>query len=239
MDINDAKAKVAKLLAMADPERGGSDQEVETALRHAEAIMLKHGISMADLDSKGQAYQFNWETGFYPFGRDGKPTTSNPKWFGWLAVAVANFTDTIVVQSVDTRLGYGVSFKGDQDDMVFALWLIAYLKDAIRKATRDEDLGSSHARETFRKSMALGLVTRMTKLRADRQQTFAATGTALIVVNDKIEKRNEFFGGPQYKEGRGVKLSDQGAAGKGYAAAQKVQFNRPLAGTSNTAKLRG
>lgn len=230
MDINEARAKIMKLMAMAQDKDGASAQEVETALRHAESLMRKHGIDASTLTPDQIAStKFNWESGYYAFGRDGKPTSKNPQWFGWLACAVANFTDTIVVSACDPHLGYGVSYKGDEEDVVFALWLIGYLKDAIRKATREASLSSATQRETFRKSMSLGLCNRMRDLRKERQAAFASTGTALVVVSDKLAKRDEFFGGPKYKQTKGITLRDQEAAGKGMQAAQKVQFNRPLA----------
>lgn len=232
MNRDEARAKIAKLMAMASDKGGASKQEVETALRHAEAMMRKHGIEQSEIHAAGGALTYNWEAGYYAFGRDGKPVKSNPDWFGWVAVSVANFTDTIVVQKNDPDLGYGVMFRGDEEDVVFALWLIGYLKDAIRKATKEAKLSSSSQRETFRKSMALGLCNRMRDLIKERHAAFQAattsTSNALVVVTDKLAKRDEFFGGPRYKKGKGVKMNDRETAGKGFEAAQKVQFNRPI-----------
>lgn len=236
MELNTIKAKIAKLMNMADPNRGGSAQECETALRQAESMMRKYGIDQSEIHADTGS-RYRWESGYYSFGRDGKPTQSNPKWFSWLAVAVANFTDTIVIQSRDRELGYGVTYKGHEEDVVFALWLISYLKSSIRLETRNADLGSSQARETFRKSMAMGLCTRMKALRTERDQVFKTAGTALVVVNQKLAERDSHFGGPKYVTGRAVKLHDQGAAAKGFQAAQKVQFNKPLANSYNSSQV--
>jgi hypothetical protein len=233
--MDNIKSKIAKLMNMADPERGGSAQECETALRQAEAMMRKYGIDASEIKGASQAHRYNWESGFYAFGRDGKPTQSTPKWFGWLAVSIAHFTDTIVVQDRDAVMGFGVRFKGHDDDVVFALWLVAYLKSSIRRETRLADLGSSTARETFRKSMALGLCVRMKALRAERNQVFKQAGTALVVVDQKMAERDSHFGAPRYVAGRRVTLSDQGAAAKGFQAAQKVQFNKVVSQPSHGA----
>ena len=66
-------------MAMANDKGGASQQEVETALRHAEAMMRKHGIEQAELITAGRSLAYNWETGYYAFGRDGKPTKNNPR----------------------------------------------------------------------------------------------------------------------------------------------------------------
>lgn len=237
MDKDTIKAKIAKLLNMADPERGGSAQECEIALRQAESMMQKYGISQAEIGIEAGS-RYHWESGFYAFGRDGKPTKKNPDWFNWTAVGVANFTDTIVVQSYDTELGLGVTYKGHDDDVVFALWLIAYLKNSIRLATRDAKLGNTQNRQTFRKTMALALTARMKQMRQQRDQVFKEAGTALVVVETKKQERDEFFGAPQYKSAtRSIKLHGEDAIRKAYQAAEKVQFNKPIDNSVNSRQL--
>jgi hypothetical protein len=44
-------AKVQKLLARANDERNDSDNERETAMRQANALLAKHGLSMAEMDA--------------------------------------------------------------------------------------------------------------------------------------------------------------------------------------------
>ena len=240
MDLEQAKSKIAKLMAMADTNSGATQNEMETALRQAEKMMLKFGISLLDVQqSNNKPYQFSWDTGFYPFGREGKGTQSNPVWFQWLAVSVANFTDTIVVQAM-RREGYGVEFKGNDEDVAFALWLIAYLKDNLRKATREADLGSSAGRETFRRSMATRLGGRMRELRQQRSVQLSSCN-ALVVVDRKIAERDCHFGGPKYKTGKsrtqmGSYIGD--AAAKGRAAAERVNFNRPIESTRSAGQIK-
>lgn len=241
MNHDEAKAKVAKLMAMAGDGSNASEQEVATALRQAESLMRKHGISLMDLqNATEEQIKFNWDTGFFAFGADRKATQKTPIWFQWMAVGIAKFTDTIVCNAWDLEHGAGVKFKGDQEDVVFALWLAAYLKNALRKATYEAKLGSSTNRETFRKSMALGLSQRMKALRAERDQAYASTGTALVVVNQKIALRDQEFGGESYRTSkRAVSFHHEDAAAKGFAAAKKVQFNRPLTGASNNKRISG
>jgi hypothetical protein len=54
------------------------------------------------------------------------------------------------------------------------------------------------------------------------------TGTALVLVNDKLNQRDAEFGAPKYQASR-IELRDQTAAHKGSLAGDKVGFSKPLA----------
>ena len=226
MDINAAKLKVAKLLRLSE-DGSASGSEAETALRMAEKLMQKYGIERAQLIGSGDKPVYDWQSGFYGFGREGKPTSKVPLWYQWLVVAIAKFTDTIVVTDHHPVEGAGVRFKGEAEDVILALWFAEYLKDCIRRETRQAGMGSSQAREEFRKVMSLRLSTRMREMREARNQAFS-TSTALVVVNSKRQARDKHFGGASYRKGRDVQISNAEAHRKGYDAANRVQFNNPL-----------
>lgn len=227
MDPVKAKLKIAKLLRLGE-NTGATTNEAETALRQADALMRKYGITRAQIVEGGGEVTYNWESGFYEFGRDGKPVKKNPIWYQWLIVGIANFTDTIASNAYDYERGAGVKFKGEAEDVVLALWFADYLKDAIRLATRAADAGSPQGREEFRKAMSLRLCARMREMR--QQRTQETTGTALVVVSDKLAKRDEQFGQAKYKTGKAVTLHMGDVVQKAVAAANKVQFNKPLSG---------
>jgi len=237
MDITTAKEKVRKLFAIADTNSGASPQEMETALRHAEALMRKHNIQMAEVLDSGKQIDFNWDSGFFAFGENGKVVQSNPIWFQWLGTGIARFTDTICRQTRLPGQGIGLSFYGEESDVAFALWLAGYLKDSIRRGTRDAKCGSKEGRETFRRSMAVALCHRMAKMREDREQSQKQAGTALVVVNQKIALRDQEFGGENYRKTRSsVVIHDENAATKAWHAAQKVTLSRVI-GQSQTSGL--
>ena len=48
--------KIKKLLALANDSRG-NEQERDTALRQAHALLVKHNLDMADVENKSQANQ--------------------------------------------------------------------------------------------------------------------------------------------------------------------------------------
>ena len=226
MDINAAREKVAKLINLAENNAAG-ENEANTAIRQAEKLMQKYGIDRSEIFQKEGKVSYEWESSFYPFGREGKPTRKVPVWFQWLAVQVAKFTDTIVEIGYDYQVGVGVKFKGHQEDVILACWFADYLKECIRRETRAAEMGSSRGREDFRKAMSLRLCARMRDMIAQRTQVFSSS-TALVVVNDKLSRRDKFFGSPAYREGRGLTRVSHEAVVKGTAAADRVNFNTPL-----------
>jgi len=230
MTPEQAKAKIAKLMKLADPTRGAAQNEAETALRQAQKLMEKFGIDLSQIDPDApMKAQFVWDVGFYPFASGEKFVKKNPEWFQWLASGVAIFTDTICLARLDVHLGAGVVFKGTDQDVAFALWLISYLKDCIRQGTREAKVGSPAAREAFRKAMAYTLSSRMQVLRQNRNQVFESS-KALVVVDSKLAARNSEFGQPNYRTSRADPFtgSQVDASMKGYAAGEKIQFNRPV-----------
>jgi hypothetical protein len=75
----------------------------------------------------------------------------------------------------------------------------------------------------------------MRDLRLERDAEFAAaatsqgTGVALVLVTDKLEKRDAEFGSPKYKHSR-ITARDQMAAHKGSLAGDQVGFGKPIEG---------
>jgi hypothetical protein len=82
----------------------------------------------------------------------------------------------------------------------------------------------------------------MKDLRRERDAEFAAapnrhgTGTALILVNDKLTRRDAEFGTSKYKSAR-VAMRDPTAAHKGSLAGDKVGFVKPLKGGEGQARI--
>lgn len=89
--------------------------------------------------------------------------------------------------------------------------------------------------EDFRKAMAARLSSRMRDLRRERDAEYAVavasqgTGTALVLVTDKLAQRDAEFGSPKYKHSR-ITLRDQMAAHKGSLAGDQVGFAKPIQG---------
>lgn len=229
MDIDRAKEKVAKLMALAQ-NAGATEGEAENAMRQADALMRKFGFEEGDLKEGKPRAGFDWATEFAPYGIARQPAKTLPGWYGMLAVGVANFTDTIVRQHDHREKGRGVGYYGDRSDVLFATWLITYLRDTVwRVVAKQKDL-SRLEREDFRKAMVGRLNFRMKQLRSEREEAFKqGTGTALVVVNTKISERDAEFGAPQYKR-TSVVVRSQEAAHRGRGEADKVGFNKVIGG---------
>ena len=244
MDKDQAIRKTQKLMAVAMDSRGNG-REAERALIQAEALIRKFGIEQAEIASIEAAIDFDWAEAFHAYGSPQNPAKSCPKWFQIVSTGVATFTDTIVRLHYEASHGYGVGFYGDRADTLFAQWLVGYLKGrvwaALGLARKDHPEWGRIESEDFRKAMAGRLSFRMLELRRERDIEFAAApsregvGTALILVADKLEKRNLEFGMPKYRTSR-MEVRDQVAALKGSLAGDLVGFSKPLEGRDVVSK---
>lgn len=243
MNRDEAISKAKKLMAMATDDRG-NEHEAERALAQAEAIMRKFGIEQAEVIAQEAKAGFDWATDFSPYSWTEYRVTRVPDWYQWIATSVAYFTDTIVKIHSKADLGLGVGFYGERGDVAFAVWLQTYLRDVVRKTTeKQRDLDRSQKAD-FRKAMTTRLCGRLRELRAERDVEFGAaqdsqgrTGTALVVVNNKIAMRDQEFGAQKYGKSKQIKYKSMEATQRGRDAANSVGFHRPLTGASNNARI--
>lgn len=236
MDKDQAIRKAQKLMAVAMDSRGNGN-EAERALAQAEALIRKFGLEQAEIANTEAALDFAWAEAFHAYGTAQNPAKSCPRWFQIVSTGVATFTDTIVRLHYDAVHGYGVGFYGERSDTLFAQWLVGYLKEhvwsALKRTRKDHPEWTRIEAEDFRKAMAVRLSTRMKDLRRSRDVEFAAapnrsgTGTALMLVTDKLARRDAEFGAPKYKTSQ-VQVRDRTAAQKGSLAGDKVGFAKPI-----------
>jgi len=149
----------------------------------------------------------------------------------------SDFTDTIVRLHYDPALGYGVGFYGDRADTLFTQRLVGYLKvsvwQTLNAAPRQHPEWNRSDMEDFRKAMAARISSRMRDLRRERDAEFAAAptsqgaGMALVLVTDKLAKRDAEFGSPKNNYSI-VKVRDRMAAHKGSLAGDQVGFAKPI-----------
>jgi hypothetical protein len=236
VDKDQAIRKAQKLMAVAMDGRG-NENEAERALAQAETLIRKFGLEQADIASTQVGADFDWADAFHAYGPPKNPAKSCPKWFQIISTGVATFTDTIVRLHYEPTQGYGVGFYGDRADTLFAQWLVGYLKssvwEALNLAHRQHPEWGRSEMEDFRKGMAVQLSSRMQTLRRERDEAFAAaastqgTGTALVLVTEKLAQRDAEFGSPKYKQAR-IMVRDQTAAQKGSLAGDKIGFAKPI-----------
>jgi len=234
MDIESAKRKVQKLMAVAKSGSGASEGEADNALRQAEFLMRQFSIEAAECIGTAAQSNFDWANSFAPYGIPRQPAKSVPMWYQFIGTSVANFTDTIARMHHKSDEGYGLGFYGERSETLFAVWLLTYLRDTVwRVAAKQKDLPRA-AREEFRKAMAMRLCQRMRQLRLERDVELSkpSSGTALIVVSDKLALRDQEFGAPKYSKKK-VNLTNAEAAARGRASAENVGFSRVISSNNN------
>ena len=249
MDAREAaKDKIAKLMAMATHE-GSNDQEAETALRQAEAMMRKHGIDAAELqDRTGQKPVYQWSTVHVPAGAP-RPIQNAPLWFGWIFSEIGRFTDTKVGYAMIHPHGVCATFKGDATDVEYAVFLCKHLRDDCRRQARafqpepmygwNGQQENAKQRENFKKGYASRVTGRMRALRAERDNALRAvvtsTGTALVIVQQKIALRDAEFGKQTYGRSRSTSMGNGAEAGR--RAGDRASFSRPIGSSGGRAQL--
>lgn len=237
MNREDAIKKAQKLMAVAQDGRG-NENEAERALNQAEALMRKFGIEQAEVVGTTASVDFDWTNDFAPYGVPRQPAKSVPMWSQFVAVGVAIFTDTIVRSHYNREKGYGFGFYGERSDVMFAVWLFTYLRDTVwkevKKAAKENGWGRVES-EDFRKAMSTRLQVRMKQLRKERDAEFAAaknsagqTGTALVIVSDKLVKRDAEFGEQKFGKAQPHQARSYDASRAGREAGDRVGFNRVI-----------
>lgn len=231
--MEDIKARIKKLLDMAMHERG-NEHENEVALRMANRLMAKHGIDAADLELQtGKKTVYSWDTSTLPVAEKGKIVRQNhPQWIGWMAVGIGKFTDCRVTYVTNPVHGVCVRYQGDVVDVEFASYLFKMMRDygyAESKSVPGSDRGS------FLKGYALRLCQRITALLNERKEVMAAaSSTALVVVETKIALRDQEFGAQTYGKTRPQNRVSNAGYSAGRAAAERVNFSRPVGQNSQT-----
>jgi hypothetical protein len=231
MEQSNVRDRIRKMLAMGMDGRG-NEHEAENAMRMAEKLMRLHNIDIAELqESTGKAAQYTWTTVTAAIGENGTRKTTKNLWTGFLGMGIARFTDCKATWRNNQTQGWLMAFSGTTTDTEYALWLFEYLRDIGYRESR----GVAGAyRRTFLNAYALRLQGRTSELRIARNEAMATEvyksgGTALALVNTKLAQRDVEFG----RQGTGrtarVNFASNGYM-QGRAAADKVQFNKPLAG---------
>jgi hypothetical protein len=228
--------RIKKLLSMANHERG-NEHEQETAMRMANKLMLQHGIDAADLEAAtGKASTYTWTSTTIPVGERATRMVWRPLWTGFLGYGIAQFTDCKLTSVDDQTYGVCVKFQGDEADVEFAGWLFKKLRDF--GYAESKSVAGRH-RNTFLKAYSMRVGDRMKKLRAERDAAMKAavtkSGTALIVVQNKLMLRDAEFGRQRVRTTR-VKFASDGYV-QGRAAGNRANFNRPIGGSASSRQL--
>ena len=148
MEINAVKEKIRKLFAMADPEGGASQAEIESALIAARKLMFKYKLTKTDLNEKAEANIITYAVNEVSF------TTQVNPWIHALNSVIADnyccHACTSKAHGAKTRHPALVGFEADvelaKEVLVCAVNLVLKEFEGIRYVAKFE--GHTHAETT-------------------------------------------------------------------------------------------
>lgn len=237
--------KVRKLLAMARDGRGNATEE-QTAMRQANKLMAEYGIAEAecDLASLDAGTMSFGEAQCMPDGRapeQGVTHKTMPGHIGTLALAVAKFTDSIVILKT-TANGKTLIFRGERNDVLLARWLLGVLIYSINREQKDSGWSSKADATAFKVGATRELYKRLFALHAERQAMYQAAqresnSRALVVVDRKHGQIAKLFGAQRVRHTAARGRGDNGAGIAGREAGQRINIpaGRPIGGTAQRA----
>lgn len=239
--------KVRKVLAIAR-DNGGNENEKAAALEHANRLMAAYGIEQAEVDLE------EIEQGMMEMGQeevtpdwkdrgDKKVYRTMPKWAGMLAVGVAQFTDTVVVQQTVAK-GEVLVFRGEVSDVEFAKWIFRTVALSVRLEQRASRWTSRRDSIDFLNAAASKLQSRMKELARQRdaiyQKAKQESGSrAVMVVDKKMALVQATFG--QQKTSRCGFRKTTGASVAGMEAGNRINIpmGRPIGNNGADRRLIG
>lgn len=236
MTRDEALEKVRKLLAMANDGRGNVE-EASVAAGQAAKLMAKFAIDSAEtmlqnMDEEELAEE--WVRAAGHAGAKEHSYKTVPLWCQWVAVGVGRLFDCKVDLRTLPNKGAGVRFCGFRTDTTVATWMFVYLIEQVNRAS--EEVAGRVEKASFKHGAGSMLQRRLYALLKERNAQFqaAGTGTALVVVNNKMARIAELFGAPSYKQNN-TTPTDREAYLRGQAAALNINLNlnHPLEGGSS------
>ena len=219
MDRSRIISKVAKLLSMAK-HSASNEQEAATALRQAEAMMRKHDVRMAELNTHAAQTEDDMV-------RAETEESRNSTWVWTLAWAASYLTDVMPTK----RRGI-VQFCGTAHDTEVAGMYFDYLVSVTEGLAKKFD-GTRGQRNSFKMGCAMAIVRKTKAIKLEREADLrkASSGTDLVVIKrDLICKKF----GLSYSKARTYTISDGGAYHAGKRAGSGVSLNTQVSGTKRT-----
>lgn len=244
MTREEALNKIRKLLARADANRNDNEHERETAMRQAMALMNKFGLDVSDAEVEDE---------FGPRGasdpiRSPEGLKSTPLWERSVWESVARLYDcktfSAPIATSGRRTNYAQVIVGrEMNRETVELVGLHVIKSIHREAGRT---GTGRAHYTsFGVGASYAIAARVQKMLAERRKRGEQTGgrELMVVERSLVEQREndewmaERFG--RMVKGRGLSVSDNGAARAGYAAGQSAALTRDVGGAGQRRIGRG
>jgi Protein of unknown function (DUF2786) len=223
--------KIKKLLRM---KRGGTPDEVATALRLAQELAEKHGINLGDVDENDE--RSNHEK---PISHTDALIAARIQWECKYAALVCQqfFNVTVMVRRSFKRLQHDLclTFIGTEWDTQIALYIYHLLVGHFRREWKTKR-GRLRNRQAFMYGMYIGLCSKLEERQPKKEQTpgIVTTDRGLVLRKDYMEKN---FG---KTESTNVQPDGDAAAAKyaGYVSGRNTEIRGGVKnGESNKASL--
>lgn len=227
-DLNKIKEKILRLRNMV-PEKGASEQEAMTALEKADKLMQEHGISENDLNNAEAARDMRQGEHKHRF----KAQHPSSKCCG---VTIQKFCGVISWYDPKFQGAKSFGFSGDVDMYEFLMKLVHDSMDLGWKeflANNPPKAGVSRHTEywSFMFGFAERVNIKLRELMEARKVNTDSTGTDLVEIKMTVVEQGMSEMLPDVKlkktHGKGTRVRAD-AYGKGQAAGDKVNLNRPI-----------
>ncbi len=176
MDRSQALNKIKKLLALADPSRGGTASEVEAAMQAASRMMREHDVAMSDVAIAEEEIKVETATE--------KIAASKGNVYKWEKVLVMVFEQLLDVKALMVYRydGAFVRYFGAESEAAMACEMYSIFHKQIKDGTR---LFSEFTeKRSYCLGYALALLERARKEKASRRGQYNGT-QALVYVGRK------------------------------------------------------
>lgn len=174
--------KIKKLLRM---KRGGTADEIATALRLAQELANKHGINLDDVNPDDERNE-------KPLGHDDWILGSRIQWECKYAMLIAKwfFNVSPFLNNFWNALRgtyYGITFVGTEWDRQIAIYVYSFLIRHMRREWRDKR-GRCRNRQAFMYGMYVGI---WSKLKERQPKPIQQPG--IVPVNHALARRNDYI----------------------------------------------
>lgn len=222
--MNSIHEKIAALLQK-NQENGASEAEALQAMKHAQKLASKYGVTLEDIRENTEA-----STDFFKLHAN--PNDKNMSILEKLIIgSIAKYTDTKVWIDKTQKNRSRIFFFGYTVDVELANYILEVCKRASvaewQKHSQTLSSGLRHKqRKSFMTGMGIRLADRLNEMKSENiKQT---TGTELVVLKNAMVEQGFKEMGMKLKSGGKIRYNMSGSFSAGKNAANKVQFNRTV-----------
>lgn len=234
MDRERLLDKIKKLLELG--KRTPYREEAETAMGLVQQLLLKHNLSLGEVESFQPAEEFGEEPVWEGKQRPWEQATVEQLVQEFFFVRISYLID----RKARSRTTY---FFGEPHNIAAARYVFVYLCRVFRELWADyrkqRKLTKRYARE-FYQGLGMGLYSKLSAERREVAGASDAAKNALILVGRQLSRRfNEYYGGMKTEKLLPVKTKDARVSCDAIAMGRKIEIRKGVAAGPQTAAIEG